>query len=45
MSFQMEKFSINNILKITSIDNEFDLERANLVFNCLRVMIKDLSYF
>ncbi len=43
MSFQMEKFNINNILKITSIDNEFELEQANSLFNKLRVMIKDDS--
>jgi|SRR5690606_5845235 len=37
----MDKFSVNNILKITRIGNEFELEKANSLFNKLRLLIKE----
>lgn len=39
----MEKFSIDNLLKISSIKNEFELEQASSLFNKLRLMVKDDS--
>lgn len=41
----MDKFSINNILKIKSLDSEFEFERASSLFLQLRVLAKeDNSY-
>lgn len=39
----MDKFRIENILKITKIENEFELEKANSLFNKLRLLMKDDS--
>ncbi|HCS20081.1 MAG TPA: transcriptional regulator [Bacteroidetes bacterium] len=37
----MEKFRIENILKIAEIENELELEQANSMFNRLRLLLKD----
>ncbi len=36
----MEKFSIDNLLKITTIHTELELEQANSLFNKLRLLVK-----
>ncbi|MFT7611997.1 MAG: antitoxin component HigA of HigAB toxin-antitoxin module [Parvicellaceae bacterium] len=37
----MQKFKLENILKVTAIDNEFELEKATAFFNRLRLLVKD----
>ncbi len=37
----MENFRLDNVLKITKIENEFELEQANSLFNRLRLLVKD----
>ncbi|MEX1193043.1 MAG: hypothetical protein WEA99_13830 [Brumimicrobium sp.] len=37
----MKKFTLNNILKIVSINNEFELEQATAFYNKLRLLIKE----
>lgn len=39
----MEKFRIENILRIAEIENEFELEQASSLFNKLRLLLKDDS--
>ena len=38
---EIEKFSIDNVLRISSINYEFELEQANSLFNKLKLMVKD----
>jgi len=37
----MRKFELENILKVTAIDNEFELEKATAFFNRLRLLVKE----
>lgn len=37
----MEKFRLNNILKIVNIDSEFELEQATAMYNKLRLLVKE----
>lgn len=37
----MKKFALNNILKIVSIDSEFELEQATALYNKLRLLVKE----
>lgn len=37
----MKKFSLNNILKISRIENEFELEQASSLYNKLRPLMKN----
>jgi hypothetical protein len=37
----MKKFSLDNILKISRIENEFELEQASSLYNKLRPLLKD----
>ena len=37
----MEKFDIDNVLKITRINTEFELEKANSLYNKLRLLVKE----
>lgn len=39
----MEKFSVDNILKVNKIENEFELEFANTLYNKLRLLAKEDS--
>lgn len=37
----MEKFAVNNILKVSQIESEFELEQATFVYNKLRLLVKE----